>query len=213
MKFCASHFVSLFAIAGILMLAGCVTDSTDRESNKSIALSTSLPISALNAMFGSREAMIGLATGETADAVQAYAQMQAAMEPLNAFGERMNALANSFNDADYLHFWNQLSTFGSLYQINAGTLSASRLRGLEQSLWSFKNDVHSLNRTYGDYQKKLKALMDLLDPADPVATARQNVPLVNSITERTVELDVLIKDFANNLFEISRLLSNAQMNP
>jgi len=176
-------------------------------------MSTSLPISALNAMFGSREAMIGLATGETADPVQAYAQMQAAMGPLIAFGERMNALANSFNDADYLHFWNQLSTFGSLYQINTGTLTAGRLRGLEQSLWSFKNDVHALNRSYADYLQKVQALMDALGPEASVAAVQQHVPEVNAITTKTIELDVLIKDFAKSLFDISRLLSEAQMNP
>ncbi len=173
-------------------------------------MTTSLPLATLNAMYNSRQAMINLASGETEDPAQSYAVMQSNMETLRVFGDRMNRLSNSFNDADYFHFWNQLASFGSLYQINTGTLGADQLRNLERQLWSFKNDVRTLDRGYRDYLGQLETLMATLGEDASVQEIQQYVPLVNSITEKTVELDVLIKDFGDKLFGISRLLGNAQ---
>ena len=119
-------------------------------------------------------------------------------------------MADSFNDADYLHFWNQLASFGSLYQINTGTLTANQLRNIENELRSFENDVHVLNRVYSDYMSRQATLLKMLGGEASAEELQQFVPLVNSITEKTVELEVLIQDFSKNIFDIARLLRSVE---
>ena len=56
----------------------------------------------------------------------------------------------------------------------------------------------------------MEQLLEDIGPEPSMAAGQQRVPQVNTITTRTVELEVLIKDFSADLFQISRFLQNAQ---
>ena len=192
-----------------LLSAGCETDNVD-QSGSGPGLVRSLPMDALDAMFLSRSALISLAEGSAGDPDLAFARVDAAMPDLVRFSERLTALSRSFNDADYLFFWDTLASFGSLYMINTGSLTASTLRNLELRLRSFENSVHILDRVFRDYLTLIEQLRQDLGPDPTMAAVQQRIPQVNAITTKTVELEVLIKDFSADLFQISRFLQNAQ---
>ncbi|MEX0331815.1 MAG: hypothetical protein AB3N64_10370 [Puniceicoccaceae bacterium] len=196
-------------LAGFL-LAGCETDNASTGDGGGSMLVRSLPMDALDAMFISRSALISLAEGSAEDPQLAFARVDAAMADLRLFSERLTALSRSFNDADYLYFWDTLAGFGSIYMINTGSLTANTLRNLELRLRSFENSVHVLNRVFGDYLAQMQDLRQALGPEPTMNGVQQRIPEVNGITAKTVELEVLIKDFSEDLFQISRFLQNAQ---
>ena len=211
MKIPFPHYCVALALPLLLFLAGCASEPSGAAGDGGrLTMNTSVPMRTLNAMYLSREALISLADGSAENPDEAYAKVLAAIEPLNVFSQKIDALAGSFNDSDYLYFWNQLAGFGTLYNINTGTLSANRLRAFENSLRSFENDVHELNRVYSDYMILMGQLIGTLGPDTSIAEVRQYIPLVNAIIAKTVELDVLIKDFSQNLFAISRQLSSLE---
>lgn len=209
MKIKGQQLFAAVSVVVILAIAGCSSSPQGEGGNSSMKLSTSVPMQALNAMYNSRSAMIRLADGSAEDPAAEYGEMVKALPDLRTFHARIEKLSDSFNDADYLYFWDQLAAFGSLYQINTGGLSANRLRQMELSLRSFETDVHTLERVYGDYLSYLEKLHELADAANDPTVLQQYVPLVNAITEKTVELEVLIKDFSEDLFGISRSLRSA----
>ena len=130
--------IRLLLVAPLLCLlpAGCETDKAG-QSGAGPGLVRSLPMDALDAMYISRSSLISLAEGSAKDPELAFSRVHAAMADLTIFSQRLTALSRSFNDADYLYFWDQLASFGSIYMINTGSLTASTLRNLELRLRSF----------------------------------------------------------------------------